>query len=276
MMYLSHLMIDVGGNPDRPRPGRKWLRNVYHVHQRLSMAFPSPVQCAKDPRFLLPFDPAGFERPRFLFRVDNSIEDDCPRAIILVQSEWRPDWDYAFHNARMFLAAEPEMREYNPTFQVGEQFRFRIRVNLAKKSRNEKSQDGEIALRKQREGLDAKGRRKDQGKRVAMTWEKDQGPDAAAQEWFTSKAERCGFSPRDFHMLHLGWIAGYRPEKSKASRETQQEGEHGARQMKFRSALLEGTLAVTDAPAFAQAVASGIGSAKAFGFGLLSIAPVHR
>ncbi len=40
-MYLSSLLIDVGDNPDRPRPGRLWLRNLYHVHQRLCMAFPS-------------------------------------------------------------------------------------------------------------------------------------------------------------------------------------------------------------------------------------------
>ena len=40
-MYLSCLLIDVGDNPDRPRPGRLWLRNLYHVHQRLCMAFPS-------------------------------------------------------------------------------------------------------------------------------------------------------------------------------------------------------------------------------------------
>jgi CRISPR-associated protein Cas6/Cse3/CasE subtype I-E len=74
-------------------------------------------------------------------------------------------------------------------------------------------------------------------------------------------------------MLHLGWVVGYR-SKAKTQREEGSDKNSGC-QMKFRSALLEGTLAVTDAPVFAQAVASGIGSAKAFGFGLLSIAPVR-
>ena len=269
-MYLSHLLIDVGSNPDRPRPGRRWLGNIYHVHQRLSMAFPTDQQRAADPHFLLPFDPAGFERPRFLFRVDNSIEDDCPRAIILVQSELKPDWDYAFHNARMFLAAEPETRECHPAFPAGGEFRFRIRVNLSKKRK--KSEDG-TDLQKPREGTDAKGRPRSQGKRVALTWRSEEGqqPDEVIQEWFTSKAKRCGFSLRDFHMLYLGWVVGYR---SKARRENRGD-EHSGRQMKFRSALLEGTLAVTDAPVFAQAIASGIGSAKAFGFGLLVIAPLQ-
>jgi hypothetical protein len=53
-MYLSHLMIEVGSDPDRPRPGRLWLRNMYHVHQRLCMAFLPPVSKKNkdDPEFL--------------------------------------------------------------------------------------------------------------------------------------------------------------------------------------------------------------------------------
>jgi CRISPR system Cascade subunit CasE len=272
MMYLSHLMIDVGDNPDRPRPGRLWLRNIYHVHQRLSMAFPSGRQLADDPHFLRPFDPAAFDHPRFLFRVDNSIQDDRARAIVLVQSDQPPDWEYAFHNARMFLAAEPETREYSPTFQAGEEFRFRIRVNLSRKS--QKSEDG-TDLRKLRDGADTKGRVRSQSKRVALTWKGKDGqqPDEAVQEWFASKAQRCGFSLCDFQMFHLGWVVGHRP-KTKTGREESGD-EHSARQMKFRSALLEGTLEVTDALAFTKAILSGIGSAKAFGFGLLSIAPVR-
>ena len=35
-----------------------------------------------------------------------------------------------------------------------------------------------------------------------------------------------------------------------------------------------GTLEVTDAPAFAQAFVSGVGSGKAFGFGMLCLAPL--
>lgn len=251
MMYLSHLMIDVGSNPDRPRPGRLWLRNVYHVHQRLSMAFPTSMPRA--------------ENGRFLFRIDSSVEDDSPRAIILVQSDLLPDWDYAFHNARILLAAPPESKECNPTFLAGEEFRFRIRASLSKKSCEHR--------REKADRTDIYGRSKSQGKRVALTWEKDQGPDAAVQEWFASKGERCGFSLSGFHILHLGWVVGYRPKRKTRCGESKDED--SGRQMKFRSALLEGTLAVTDAPAFAQAIASGVGSAKAFGFGLLSIAPVR-
>lgn len=40
--------------------------------------------------------------------------------------------------------------------------------------------------------------------------------------------------------------------------------------------VFEGTLRITDAEAFREALKSGIGSAKGFGFGLLSVAPVRR
>jgi CRISPR system Cascade subunit CasE len=271
-MYLSHLMINVGSNPDRPRPGRLWLRNVYHVHQRLSMAFPTPVQCATDPQFLRPFDPAGFQHARFLFRIDHSIEQECPRVLILVQSHTEPDWEYAFQNARMFRAAEPETREYNPSFQVGEKYRFRIRINPTRKSKSERSKDGTVLLRKRCEGTDKHGRPKDQGKRLAFTWDKHQGPDAAICEWFAAKSSRCGFSLGAFQLSHLGWITAWKPKTGVRSHDS--EGPRSERQMKFRSALIEGTLEVSEATAFAQTIASGIGPAKGFGFGLMSVLPL--
>jgi len=242
-MYLSHLLIDIGNNPDRPRPGRIWLRNIYHVHQRLSMAFPSRGQIEHAPDFLQPFDPSGFERPHFLFRIDAGIEGHDPRVMVLVQSELRPDWDYAFMNAGMFLAAPPEVRDYNPLFTGGDEYRFRIHINLSKKS---------AVHRIATDGMDEAGRPRTQGRRVAFTWDKDTSPDVAIREWFSGKGVHHGFRVNDVQASRLGWVAGYQPKSGM--------------KMKFRSVMLEGTLAVTDASAFTRGVLSGIGSAKAFGF----------
>ncbi len=249
-MYLSHLLINVGDNPDRPRPGRLWLRNVYHVHQRLWMAFPTEAQRTADPEFLAPFNPKGFAAPRFLFRVDNSVERNCPRAVIVVLSGSEPNWRYAFQNARTFLAAEAETREYSPTFATGQEFCFRIRVNLSKKS---------VKYRKTGEKTDTEGRPRTQGKRIALTWEKDQRPDEVIVPWFARKGPRNGFELRKCEVIQIGWVNAFRPGKGE--------------RMKFRSALLEGIFAVKDEKALADAIAAGIGSAKAFGFGLLSVAP---
>ena len=43
---------------------------------------------------------------------------------------------------------------------------------------------------------------------------------------------------------------------------------------RLRSARFEGILQVTDAEAFAKTLAAGIGPAKGYGFGLLSVAPI--
>jgi len=224
------------------------------------MAFPVPQQYNEDPQFLHPFDPNGFEHPRFLFRVDNGIESGGPHAIILVQSQVRPDWEYAFQNARMFLAAPPETRKYRPSFPEGRVFQFRVLMNLTQKSPN---------YRKASDRLDSVGRQKDQGKRVPVTWEKDQDPEGVIRDWFAAKGTRCGFALRDMQLVRLGWVTGYRGKNNSS-----QTVEGSEKPMKFRSALLEGVLNVADDKALALAVASGIGSAKGFGFGLLSVAPV--
>jgi CRISPR system Cascade subunit CasE len=262
MMYLSHLLINVGSNPDRPRPGRQWLRNIYHVHQRLWMAFPTPEQAAEDPDFLRPFDPICFDRPRFLFRVDNSVEDNSPRAMILVQSDAPPDWSYAFRNADILLAAPPQSRQYDPAFSAGEQLRFRIRVNLSKKS---------LEYRSEKAGkIDICGRPKSQGKRVALTWNHDEDPEEVIKAWFTAKGRRRGFAVDDFHLLSLGWVVGYKPKVNGPADAAENNG-HAERRMKFRAALMEGKLTVTDATALINTVANGIGPGKAFGLGMLCV-----
>jgi len=38
-MYLSSIPVETGSDPTRPRPGRMWVSNPYRVHQRLCMAF---------------------------------------------------------------------------------------------------------------------------------------------------------------------------------------------------------------------------------------------
>ncbi|HOZ47506.1 MAG TPA: type I-E CRISPR-associated protein Cas6/Cse3/CasE [Candidatus Hydrogenedentes bacterium] len=273
-MYLSHLLIDVGANPDRPRPGRLWLRNIYHVHQRLCMAFPKAERVHEDPLFLKPYAPGDFPEDRheaqqepaeigcetlkhvhalrspesgFLFRID-----PLPTgAAILVLSAAEPNWEYAFQNARMLLAAEAEVREYCPAYSVGEKLRFRILMNLSKKS---------TSFRGESERLDAQGRARTQGKRISLTWAEDQKPEDVIVPWFERKGSAQGFTVHDCVVVRMGWIAGCPP---------------GKKQLRFRSGLLEGTLSVTDASAFGHALTSGVGSGKAFGFGLLTVLPIN-
>lgn len=242
-MFLSHLCIDMGNNPDRPRPGRKWLGNLYRVHQRLCMAFPSEERKSDDPHFLKPFKPEDFgdkqvhverkEISGFLFRIDPMMQG---RATILVQSALKPNWDYAFHNADYFLAANPETKIYNPVFVQNQVLRFRLLANPTRKIDTKSGADG----------------KRRHGKRVPV--QTDQ-----LDNWLESRAEAGGFTvERDSIVIQPSYIYVNKEGKGQGKR--------------LRSARYDGILKVANPELFNDTIIKGIGPAKAFGFGLLSVA----
>jgi CRISPR system Cascade subunit CasE len=250
-MYLSCLLIDTGSNPDRPRPGRLWLRNHYHVHQRLCMAFPSAERKSDDEHFLKPFKPDDFARGQVhvsrgrdtgsLFRVDPQSDG---RAVIIVQSAQEPDWEYAFHNAGYLLAAPPEVKSLELVYAEGQRLQFRLLANPTRRlSKNSLGADGQP--------IDAK----DIGKRVPVR-------DEQLIDWLTRQGKSSGFATNEDDVLfQTGFIYFGK-------------GQNGDGQ-RLRSVRYDGVLTVTDPEKLRAAVAKGIGSGKAFGFGLLSIAPVR-
>jgi CRISPR system Cascade subunit CasE len=268
-MYLSSLLIDMGDNPDRPRPARLWLRNLYHVHQRLCMAFPSDPRLKHDPEFLAPYDPCNFPEQRhladkkktevdpdilkqvhakrdqdsgFLFRIDPL---SGGRTMILIQSALWPNWDYAFHNARYLLAAPPQVKSFNPYLTKGESFRFRLVANPTKRlSKNSLEADGQPVEEKWI------------GKRVPVR-------DEQLFDWLVRRAEPAGFSVKqDCVNIQPGYIYVNKTRDGQGQR--------------LRSVRYEGLLQITDPDGLRETVIQGIGPGKAFGFGLLSIARCHN
>ncbi len=246
-MYLTCLLIDTGNNPDRPRPGRMWLRNLYHVHQRLCMAFPSASRKQDDSNFLKPFVPEDYAQKQvhvtrrtdsgFLFRVDLQ---PGGRAVILVQSAIEPDWDYAFHNADHLLAAPPETKMVEPRFEPGQHLRFRLLANPTKRLR--------------KDSRDSPGQAVDEkwvGKRVAV---KSDG----FENWLSRRAQRAGFQVTQLACIQPGYVYVNKGEP-----------------LRYRSAQYDGILEITDPERFRETIIRGIGPAKSFGFGLLSVAPVQ-
>ncbi len=260
-MYLSQLLIDTGGDPDRYRPGRMWLNNIYNVHRRLSMAFPMRLRRDADREFLKPYDPADFAKRQFLFRVDNDIDGNSQRAVVIIQSTVKPDWDWAFQNASHFLAAPPQVIEYNPIFKTGQELHFRILMNLSVKRNVEEVEESAFGKTKTGRILH---------KRVAFTWNEDTTPDDAIGDWFAGKAVAQGFCPIRTRLLNLAWVYGSKSEATGM----RPRRENVFRKLKYRSALLEGILRVDDPVKFTAALKNGIGSAKSMGFGLLSVRPV--
>lgn len=261
-MYLSSLLIDMGDNPDRPRPGRLWLRNLYHVHQRLCMAFPSASRKSDDADFLKSFKPEEFgnnqvhvtreEDSGFLFRIDPK---PGGRAVILVQSALRPDWDYAFHNAGHLLAATPEVKSFNLCFTRGQSLRFRLVANPTRRlSKHSLEADGQPIKEKWI------------GKRVPVR-------DDQLFDWLARRAEAAGFFvKKDSTNVQPGYIYLKKHYKWGDMPEDGQKKEQKEEQSRLRSVRYDGILKVTDPARIQEAIIHGIGSGKAFGYGLLSVA----
>jgi len=244
-MFLSYLSVDVVGNPDRPRPGRLWLRNPYHIHQRLCMGFPSSARKSSDPQFLQPYAMADFGQgeskqvgvPRradtgFLFRVD-----PLPggKVVVVVQSAVKPDWEYAFANAGHFLAELPHVIEFAPcnVCRRDSTWRFRLRANPTKK-REEKRH----ALLTTQEQLD----------------------------WLARKAAAGGFQ-----ILSCSPVRDGTRLASKTEYELPEPKTH---QISLFAVRFDGVLRVLDEQRFLESLCAGIGPAKGLGFGLLSLAKV--
>ena len=299
-MFLSCLLIDIGINPDRPRPGRLWLRNLYRVHQRLCMAFPSAPRKDGDPDFLAPYTPGDFPEQRhladkkteidpdvlkdvhsargpdagFLFRIDPG---PTGRAVILVQSAVKPDWDYAFHNAGYLLTAPAEVKPLDPSFTAGQRLRFRLVANPTKKIDTIRQEARQRCTKEELRQIEGRN-----GRRVPVpsaeelsTWrQKNPNGDERAFisvrliDWIERKAEPSGFSLENV-TVQPGYSYFKKPDTQEEQPRKQQRKDPGRR----RSARYDGVLVVTDPARFRGTLIRGIGSGKAFGFGLLSVAP---
>ncbi len=184
------------------------------------------------------FAGARHDRP-FLFRADTvaATEDEGPRGIVLVQSECEPDW--ASLGDRV---ADVKHKPMPCRHAAGDQLRFFVRANptACRKGLHEYPSLTRDEFRARR------------GKRVAL-WRPDE-----QIEWLQRKATTGGFE-----------VNAVRTSQSRPWRWSR--GETRAR---HDGVDFEGVLRVADAVAFARTISTGLGPAKAFGFGLLSLAPL--
>lgn len=260
-MYLSSLRIDLGLSGGGPTAGGRWLSNRYRVHQRLCMAFPSAQRLLADPDFLAPFAPTDFPmlrdgadrlrveigetelaqvhaprtaRDGFLFRIDPGREG----AQIIVQSATVPNWSYAFANFRGVLAAEPQVRQYAPVFTRGQRLQFKLEANPTRKVDSKSAPDGT----------------RQHGRRVPVA--------AAACIGWLQRFEREGGFSVDPQAVRL--------ECGIARARKSLDAQDG---VSYFSARFDGLLTVVDPERFARKMLAGFGTAKAYGFGLMSVIP---
>jgi CRISPR system Cascade subunit CasE len=210
------------------------------------MAFPSKHRKAVDPDFVQSYVPHDFAAEQvhvkrganvgFLYRID---PHSGGSVVILIQSALMPNWDFAFHNAETLLAARPEATPFNPAFNVSQILRFRLTANSTKTLVTRNASDG--------------SRRN--GRRVPVGYD-------LLGDWLTRRAECAGFAVEDGTLtVQPGFVYVKRPRDDKGQR--------------LFSVRYEGQLRVVDPDGFRRTLFAGIGPAKAFGFGLLSVARVR-
>jgi CRISPR system Cascade subunit CasE len=181
--------------------------------------------------------------------------------VVLVQSLVEPHWKFQT-SAVVRVDGPKSLSDVINSISPGERYRFRLRVNPTRRVHRRATTGPDPAKgRLRREKPEA------MGKRVELTREADQ------IEWLRRQAERAGF-----HIVSVRRLPDWPESKADvpaltASHTWKIRGFKRGTQLSLFSVLFEGVLEITDAEAFRCTLQKGIGPGKAFGCGLLSIAP---
>lgn len=238
-MYLSKLTLNT-----RDRTVRRDLADCHAMHRMLLHAFGAL--------------PEGMTEARAHFGLLYRVEPGRGQtAVLLAQSDALPTWTNLDRWSGACEATTP--KPLDPLYagiMAGQTLVFRLRANPTRKVETKSAADG----------TKCNGRRK-----IIAT-------EDAQIEWLHRKGKmgdgggQCGFD-----LLTVRTNPGVTDVRTVVG-----DRVHGAWRgndpknpwgLVFGSVIFEGRLRVTDADAFRAALRGGIGSGKAYGFGLLSVAP---
>lgn len=215
---------------------RSLIASPYRLHAAVQAAFP-PGTAGDD------------EDGRVLWRLDRR-PDEAQAFWLYIVSPARPDLTHVVEQAGWPVYERLwETKDYGSLLErieVGQSWEFRLKANPVRKVRQDK------------------GRRLNE--RVVGTI---QGHVTVEQqvEWLASRAEGLGFTlPRDAN-------GGVAVKVSQRNRETFRRG---ADEVTLTTAVFDGTLTVTDADRMRATLCQGVGRAKGFGCGLLTVAPMRQ
>lgn len=242
-LYLSRLCL----NP-LFAPALKLAADPYELHRKLIDTLP----CGPKPK------PAAAGQPKtadVLFRVDAT--DGGP--VVLVQTGVKPEWDALELARQALLHWPPETKPYGPKCALGQRLAFRLLCQPVVR------QSGQF-------GEKSNGKRKLGPRRACRD-------DAQRLDWLRRKGVACGFVVETVGLTLAEW-RNTKPLQAEGG--TPIESHEDARRRAFGPGApqrlgairFDGVLVVANLDLFETALTSGLGTQKAFGFGLLSVAPV--
>ncbi len=248
-VYLTRISLNPRSNQVRSEIG-----NPQELHKTISRAFPPIDNPSHIPQH-------ARKTPRNTYNILHRLDIDRKRvtANLLVQSAYKPDWSFLSADYADELKCK-EIGENLEAIQNGMRLSFRLQANPTKRI----GKSDPIASDKFKpDGSKANRRRVDIRDEQGQT------------EWLERQGLRCGFeidrlsiddSIRNLESVGKGKIV-FRKNDKNASH---------SRRVTYGSVVFEGILIVTNASDFVAALQSGIGQGKAYGFGLLSIAPARE
>jgi CRISPR system Cascade subunit CasE len=217
------------------REVQKDLANCHELHRTILQAFP-PTRNGVTPR----------EKYNVLHRVDIDHQTGTPT--ILIQSDYEPHWEFLSDKKGYLLEDidEPKyVKQIYDSLQYGQILTFRLRANPTKKVDTKTHEDG----------------KKRNGRREPLRTEEER------ISWLIRKAKIGGFEIVSVKINKN--VLDIRLLSEQATQIT--HGTKKEKSMTFSSILFDGNLRITDVDEFQKTLHKGIGSAKAYGFGLLSI-----
>ncbi|SME92197.1 type I-E CRISPR-associated protein Cas6/Cse3/CasE [Streptomyces sp. Amel2xC10] len=260
-MFLSRFRLNTA------RPGaRRLLSSPQAMHAAVMSSFPG----------LLPSDTPAADAPRPLWRLDHQARAEV---LLYIVSPDRPDLTHLVEQAGWpaAAAADPQSpgwqtRPYGPLLDkitAGDQWSFRLTANPVHTIRRNDKEPRKITAH--------------------LTPVHQMG-------WLLQRQEQCGFrvleKPADRRLLpggttHQGKhehhgdryelsVGGLRPLSFDKAAASGAGGRRRAKPVTVVSVTFDGRLEVTDPDALRRTLTQGIGRAKAYGCGLLTLAPVAR
>lgn len=235
-MYISRMPIN-----GARRSAMELIASPNRMHAAVEAAYPPVADCDASGNVA---NAAG--GGRILWRVD-PIAGEGRSAWLYVVSPRRPDFTHLCEQAGWPVEGGWETKDYAPLLNrlsVGQRWQFRLKANPVRKVLKDKGTTSRADVVGTLQGH--------------VTVEQQMG-------WLLDRAERNGFCVCDG--------ADGSPQL-KVSQRNKSSFMHAGTKATLSTAVFDGALEVVDEDLLRQALCNGVGRAKAFGCGLMTIAPL--
>lgn len=185
------------------------------------------------------FHTARREEIGLLYRVEIPRSASFEPIAILCQSLLEPNWSALV--GRGLLLNHPQVKTFEPNLPEGNRYHFRLLANPTVRKVKHSTRSAGSSLSGQT------------GKRVGLYQLEEQS------NWLMRKADGAGFRVESVQITELGMIESTKRNNGRSFK------------IKHFAVQFDGLLTIMAAEVFQQSILEGIGSAKAFGFGLLSL-----